>query len=124
YIYSGAWLGFCIGLLVIGSALQLVDPDVMRRLVVSTREAMATGADFAATIEALAPSLSGTPLAGVAKTLMLLGLALWLATLAWCVRAWRAFRQTVGVGRARAVAATTLWLALLGGLFWASRLLG
>jgi hypothetical protein len=124
YVYSGAWFGFCLGLLAVGSAAQLIDPELLDRVIAGLRDAVATGADVEAAVAARAPSLAGTPLSGAARMLMLLALVLWLATLGWCIAAWAAFRQTLGSTRGRAAAATSLWLAMLAGLFSAAGLLG
>jgi hypothetical protein len=124
YVYSGAWFGFCLGALVIGSAVQVIDPDVLDRVLVGLREAMATGTDVGPAVAAHAPTLHGKPLAGTALVLMLLGLALWVATVFWSIVAWGALRQTLGSTRAQAAAATGLWLAMLLGVIWAARGLG
>lgn len=118
YVYSGAWFGFCLGALLVGSAVQVVDPDVLDRVVGAIREAMATGSDVGAAVAARAPAFDGQPLAGAALVLMLLGSALWLGTMFWSIVAWGAFRQTLGSTRAQAAAATALWLTMLFGTFW------
>jgi hypothetical protein len=52
---------------------------------------------------------------------LLVGAAIWLATAVWCVVAWGAFRQAFAVTRVRAWLATSLWIALLGAVFWLGR---
>ena len=49
---------------------------------------------------------------------MVVGAVVWLATAAWCVAAWGAFRQSLAASRTQALLATTLWIALLAALFW------
>jgi Fe2+ transport system protein B len=61
---------------------------------------------------------------GPASLLILLGYALWIATVVWCVGAWGAFRQSFGATRAQAWITTSLWLALLAGVVWLGRHFG
>ncbi len=57
--------------------------------------------------------LETAPLRGAATALFVLGALLWLATAAWCVAAWAAFRQALGATRRQALAATATWLATI-----------
>jgi hypothetical protein len=124
YVYSGAWFGFCLGALVIGSAVQVIDPDVLDRVLVGLREAMATGTDVGPTWRPTLRRCTESRSPGRRLVLMLLGLALWVATVFWSIVAWGALRQTLGSTRAQAAAATGLWLAMLLGVIWAARGLG
>ena len=125
YVYGGTWLGFCAGALLLGSAVQLVDPGLFDRVVAALR-----AATFGAGSGAVAfgvPSLDGfatAPFRRVSALLVLLAFALWIATVAWAVAAWGAFGQAAGATRGRAVAATALWAALLGALLWIADRLG
>jgi len=50
--------------------------------------------------------------------LMIVGAVVWLATAAWCVAAWGAFRQSLAASRPQGWLATALWMALLVALVW------
>jgi hypothetical protein len=88
YIYSGAWIGFCIGALAAGSAVLLIDPGYLDRSV-GALWAIASAPAAGASAPAL-PQLRGldaSPFRGAATVLMLLGFTTWLATTVWCVAA-------------------------------------
>ena len=111
YVYSGAWLGFCAGALVAVSGAQLVDANLLDRVI----------ALMGATDTATAPArwdeaelLLAQSLRGPALALVAIGSAIWLGTVVWLGAAWGAFRIAFGVGRLRAATATAVWLALLG----------
>lgn len=107
YVYGGAWVGFCAGALMVGAAVQLIAPGLLNRVITVARGA--AGADIARAFDAF-----GTiPFRGVMVGLLLLGVVIWLATLGWGIAAWGAYRQAFGLGRARALLAGLLWLALL-----------
>ncbi|MGH8798494.1 MAG: toll/interleukin-1 receptor domain-containing protein, partial [Caldimonas sp.] len=111
YVYSGAWLGFCAGALVAVSGAQLVDANLLDRVIAltSASDAAAAPARWSEAERLLAQSLRGPALA-----LVVVGSALWLGTVVWLGAAWGAFRIAFGVGRLRATAATLMWLAMLG----------
>jgi hypothetical protein len=111
YVYGGAWLGFCAGALLLGAAVQWVEPGLFDRVMAAARDHV--GADFAGTLG----TLNAVPFRGAMVGLVLLAGVIWLATLVWCVAAWGAYRQAFGVGRGRAALATVVWLALVGALF-------
>ena len=108
YVYGGAWLGFCAGALVLGMAVQWVDPALFDRAIAAARTT--GGADLARALG----TLDAMPSGGFTAGLVLLAGIVWLATLAWCIVAWGAYRQAFVVGHGRAVLATALWLALVG----------
>jgi hypothetical protein len=116
YVYGGLWLGFCAGALLIGSAVQAVDPNLLDRVLPLM---LPTGgpADAARWNEAQALLENG--FRGPAAGLALIGMVLWAGTGVWFVVAWGAFGNALGVGRLKATAAATLWLALLAGIGWA-----
>jgi hypothetical protein len=58
------------------------------------------------------------PLAAGARVLLVLGAIVFVASAAWCVGAWGAFRQSLAASRAQAWLATTLWIAIVAALFW------
>jgi hypothetical protein len=62
--------------------------------------------------------LDDAPLRGAASVVLVLGALVWLATAAWCVAAWGAFRQAIAASRAQAWLATSLWIACLAALVW------
>ncbi|MGZ5205782.1 MAG: toll/interleukin-1 receptor domain-containing protein [Caldimonas sp.] len=122
YVYGGVWIGFCAGALLLGAAVQLVDPGLLQR-VVDALHAATTAAAGAAPLPGLR-NLNGVSFAGAAAVLLLLAFAVWLATLVWCVAAWGAFRHAFGATRMRAALATALWLAAIGALLWFGQRLG
>jgi hypothetical protein len=62
--------------------------------------------------------LDAAPMRGAASVLLGLGALVLVATAAWCVVAWGAFRQAFAATRLRSWLATSLWLALLAALVW------
>ena len=108
YVYGGVWLGFCAGAVIVMSAVQLFDPGFIDRVLAALHAAAATGTS---TLPTMRP-LDSAPLRGAVATMLVLGAVLWLATIAWCIAGWAAFRQALGATRLQAVAATTAWLAL------------
>ena len=121
YVYGGAWVGFCAGAVVLGSAVQLVDSGLLTRVLDSLQAATVAPAPTSSSVRATPPQLSGidsAPFRGAAAVLFLLALAIWLATLAWCIAAWSAFRQAFGATRLQAWVATSLWLALVAAVLW------
>jgi hypothetical protein len=116
YVFAGAWLGMCGWLLAAGSALTLMDPTFLARSVAAVR----AGAPPSA-FEVAEPRAEAVALRAAVGVVLLVGAAIWLATAVWCVVAWGAFRQAFAVTRVRAWLATSLWIALLGAVFWLGR---
>ncbi len=110
YVYGGAWLGFCAGALIFGSALQLVDPTLLDRVVASLQAA--SGGTSATSVPDLS-TIEVAPFRGPAALLALVALAIWLAAAGWCVVAWGAFRQAFAATRLQAAGATAIWLGVL-----------
>lgn len=110
YVYGGAWLGFCAGALIFGSALQLVDPTLLDRVVASLQAA--SGGASATSVPDLS-SIAVAPFRGPAALLALVALAIWLVAAGWCVAAWGAFRQAFAATRLQAAGATAIWLGVL-----------
>lgn len=121
YIYSGAWLAFGVGALVMGIGLQLGDAMVLERM---AGVLFAPGDSGVVDVTASrrwsdVEGLISNALQGRgALPVVLLGLSIWLAGAAWTVVAWAAFRHAFGVDRLRSAAATGVWLAILAGLVW------
>jgi hypothetical protein len=111
YVYGGAWLGFCVGALLLATAVQWAEPGLFDRAIATARER--GGAALAGALG----TLDAAKVGGVVVGLMLLAGAVWLATLVWCIAAWGAFRQAFGLGGVRSLLAPALWLALVGALF-------
>jgi len=113
YVFAGAWLGMCGWMLAAGSALTLMDPTFLTRSVAAVR----AGAPSSA-FEVAEPRAEAVALRAAVGVVLLVGAAIWLATVVWCVAAWGAFRQSFAVTRVRAWLATMLWIALLGAVLW------
>ena len=124
YVYSGAWLGFCAGALMLGSAFQFIDPGLVDRMFDAVRASAASSTASSSAPWPEARALDRTPFGGAGAVLILISFALWIAGAVWCVAAWGAFRNAFGASRPRAWAATALWLALLGALIGAGVWLG
>ena len=126
YVYAGAWLGFCAGALMLGSAFQFIDPAFVHRLVdaVQSSPANATTSVPAATPWPEPRAIRLAPFGGAGAVLIVIAFALWIATAAWCVAAWGAYRRAFATSRSRAWLATALWLALIGALFFVGYRLG
>jgi len=118
YLYGGSWVGFCIGGAVLAAGIELVDPGFVTRATDALRASASSGAS---TVMPRVEKTHGSLMQGPSALLILLGYALWIATLVWCVGAWGAFRQSFGATRAQAWLATSLWLALLAAVVWLGR---
>jgi len=118
YLYGGAWVGFCIGGAVLAAGIELVDPGFVGRATDALRASASSGVS---TVMPRVEKTHGGLMQGPSALLILLGYALWIATLVWCVGAWGAFRQSFGATRAQAWLATSLWLALLAAVVWLGR---
>jgi hypothetical protein len=121
YVYGGAWIGFCVGGAVLGAGVELVDPGFVGRAVEALRGSASSSAPV---VMPQVEKTHGGLMQGPASLLILLGYALWVATVVWCVIAWGAFRQSFGATRAQALLTTSLWLALLVGVVWLGRHFG
>jgi hypothetical protein len=100
--------------------VQLVDAGFLGRVLDGLRAAtVATGSAASGPPVMPEPRLEGfdsAPFRGAAAVLFLVAFAIWLATLAWSVAAWGAFRDAFGATRVQAWIATSLWLAMVVGL--------
>jgi hypothetical protein len=67
--------------------------------------------------------LSTAPMRGAASVLFVLAGLVWLATAAWCIAAWGAFRRAFAATRLRAWIATSLWLGLVIAVLWLGHVL-
>jgi hypothetical protein len=117
YVYSGAWIGFCLGAAVLGAGVELIDPGFVARAGEWLHAAASSGAPAAPRPQIL--KLRSGPLTGAAVPFVLLGYAIWIATIAWSAAAWGAFRQTFGATRLQGWTATSLWLGIFAALVWA-----
>ena len=119
FIYGGAWIGLCTGMVLSGSAVQLVDSTFFARvLAMAHASAAAPDAAFAAMPEL---RWGDAPYGGIAAVLLVLAAGLWAATFVWCVAAWSAFRNAFATTRARSWLATSLWLAMLAAVVWLAK---
>jgi hypothetical protein len=115
YVYGGAWVGTWVGLAFTVVAVQLVDPTWLSATFADVQSAMT-----ASTPIATRPmrGFAHGPLAEGARVLLVIGALVLVATVAWCMTAWGAFRQSLAASRAQAWLATTLWLVLLAAVVW------
>jgi hypothetical protein len=111
YVYGGTWLGLCAGALLAGTGAQLLDPGLFERLT----DALRAAAGGASVDQLPHVRKTGSPqLRGVVYVLVLLGGIVHVATAAWLIAAWGAFRQAFAASRIRAAAATLIWLGIVG----------
>ena len=115
YVYGGLWLGVWAGFALTVVAVQLVDPGWLAGSVADVHAAVAASRPIAT--RPMTGFAQG-PLADGARVLLVLGAIVFVATAAWCVGAWGAFRQSLAASRAQAWLATTLWIAIVAALFW------
>ncbi|TXH62225.1 MAG: hypothetical protein E6Q93_03525 [Burkholderiaceae bacterium] len=112
YVVSGAWLGIAGGALVFGFGASFYDPgwfgDFARAIGFGVEAPGAFGP-----VPERRLGLQAIPAVAGLGT----GALTWVFTALWCVVAWGAFRQSFGVTRGRAAAATAVWLLLLGSVF-------
>ncbi len=119
YVCAGAWLGFCLGALVLTTGIQLGDAQVIERVF-----GVLYAPDPAGVVDLTAPERWTAAQAQLTRAfqgrgvlpVVSAGVAMWPLTALWTFVAWGAFRHALDVGRARAVLATAIWLALLAGL--------
>ena len=116
YVYGGAWIGFCAGALILGSAVQLVDPTLFDRIVASLQAAAGGAAASASASASNLRSFQSAPFHGPAAVLVLVAFVIWIVTAGWCIVAWGAFRQAFAATRLKAAGATAIWLGVLGAL--------
>jgi hypothetical protein len=115
YIFGGAWLGACAGMAMAMTAVQLIDPGLIPRVVAGVHASIAASGPMPT------PSMErfGTgPMVGIATLLLVLGALIWLATAVWCVVAWGALRRSFAATRLRSWLATSVWIALLVAIVW------
>lgn len=108
YIYAGVWIGFCAGALLAATGVQLVAPEVFTDYLAIVR----TAAPLAQRM-AEARALLEQTLHGPAAALFVIACLVWSVAIVWTVVAWGAFRNSFGCTRLRALAATSVWLAIL-----------
>ncbi len=112
YLVSGAWLGIAGGALVFGFGASFYDPgwfgDFARAIGFGVEAPGAFGP-----VPERRLGLQAIPAVAGLGT----GALTWMFTALWSVVAWGAFRQSFGVTRGRAAAATAVWLLLLGSVF-------
>lgn len=108
YIYAGVWIGFCAGALLAATGVQLVAPEVFTDYLAIMR----TAAPLAQRM-AEARALIEQTLHGPAAALFVIACLVWGIAIVWTVVAWGAFRNSFGCTRLRALAATSVWLAIL-----------
>ena len=117
YVYGGAWIGFCAGALILGSAVQLVDPTLFDRIVASLQAAAGGAAASASASASNLRSFQSAPFHGPAAVLVLVAFVIWIVTAGWCIVAWGAFRQAFAATRLKAAGATAIWVVVIGALF-------
>ena len=115
YIFGGTWVGVCTGMLVTTTAVQLVDAGWLQRALDGLHASMAASAPMS--VPSMA-ALDTGPMRGPATVLVVLGALVWVATAAWCVVAWGAFRRSFAATRWQAWLATAIWVTLLVALVW------
>jgi TIR domain-containing protein len=121
YVCSGAWLGFCLGALVLATGVQLGDVRAFERIF-----SVLYAPDAAGVVAVTAPErwregqaiLSRALQGRGALPVALLGAAIWPATAIWVIVAWGSFRHAFRVGRLRVAFATSIWFGLLAGALW------
>ena len=120
YVFGGVWLGVWAGFALTVVAVQLVDPGWLAGSVADVHAAVAASRPIAT--RPMTGFAQG-PLADGARVLLVLGAIVFVATAAWCVGAWGAFRQSLAASRAQAWLATMLWIAIVAALVWLPTLL-
>lgn len=119
YVYSGAWIGLTVGMLVMGLGLQFVDAGVFDRAV-----GLLLGHDSGATAPADRAAAVGAQfdraMHGPATALFAVAAVVWAITAGWTVVAWGAFRQAFMASRLQAAVATSAGAALIGAVIAAA----
>jgi hypothetical protein len=115
YVYGGVWLGVCVGVVLVTTAVHLVDPTWLARAVADAHASMNASVPFA---PPTIPRLDTSPLRGAFSVLLVIAAVVWLATAIWCFLAWGAFRQALATTRLKSWLATSLWIALLVAIVW------
>ncbi|QLQ24414.1 MAG: toll/interleukin-1 receptor domain-containing protein [Dechloromonas sp.] len=108
YIYAGVWIGFCAGALLAATGVQLVAPEVFTDYLAIVRTTAPLGQRMAE-----ARALLEQTLHGPAAALFVIACLVWGVAAVWTVVAWGAFRNSFGCTRLKALAATSVWLAIL-----------
>lgn len=109
YLVSGAWLGMAGGALVFGFGASFYDPGWFGDFARAIGFGLEGPGGLAPTLDRKLGLQAIPAVAGLGT-----GALTWAMTAGWCVVAWGAFRQSFGVTRLRAAAATAVWLLLLG----------
>ena len=120
YVYGGAWLGAWLGITFSVVAVQLVDPSWLSDSVADAHAAVTTSAPIA---PRPMHGFDHGPLGDGARVLLVVGGLVLVATLAWCIAAWGAFRQSLAASRLQSWLATTLWIMIVAALVWLPTLL-
>lgn len=118
YIASGLWLGLCFGAFVFGQGLQFSDEQGFGRMVLNlwpARGPLPIGTPWAERVAAAEAVIAPVLQTGPVQIALLLASGVWFATGCWLLVAWQGFSLSFRVSRWRALLATTIWLALLGG---------
>ncbi len=108
YIYSGSWIGFCAGAVLMAMGVQLVAPDVFTDYLAIVR----SGAPLEQRMDE-ARALLENALRGPAAALLVLACLVWGLTVGWTIVAWGAFRNSLASSRIKVVLATAVWVAML-----------
>ena len=109
YLVSGAWLGMAGGALVFGFGASFYDPGWFGDFARAIGFGLEGPGGLAPTLDRKLGLQAIPAVAGLGT-----GALTWAMTAGWCVVAWGSFRQSFGVTRLRAAAATAVWLLLLG----------
>ena len=120
YVYGGAWLGAWLGIAFSVVAVQLVDPTWLADSVADAHAAMTTSTPIA---RRPMHGFDRGPLGDGARVLLVVGALVLVATVAWCIAAWGAFRQALAASRGQSWLATTLWILIVAALVWLPTLL-
>ncbi|TBW01781.1 toll/interleukin-1 receptor domain-containing protein [Azotobacter chroococcum] len=114
YLFGAVFLGFAGGLMPMAVGVQITQPgffnSIREILIESPLPSDQRFENANALIEMVVQQ-------GAALGLGAVSLFLWLLVACWCVAAWGAFRLILHASRLKAIAATTLWLTLLIGIY-------
>ncbi|HSC64662.1 MAG TPA: hypothetical protein VLD35_13555, partial [Caldimonas sp.] len=117
YIFGGAWLGLCAGMLAAMTAANLIDANSIQRTIAGLHAAISASSPMSTAATSM-DRFDTASFRGAATVLLAVGALIWLATVVWCVVAWGAFRRSFAVPRWRAWLATSIWIALVAAIVW------
>jgi hypothetical protein len=111
-VITGTWLYISAGMLLITLGYAMVDLGTFKQTIDLVRRGSMTQAELLSIAQGLAhgPVLAATVLATV----------VWLAGLAWIVRAWSALRLACSAGRLRSLMAAAITLSLVAAVIYAA----